>query len=70
MLRKLIKQIDASKVSRPIKPKDVSVSNRDLLKDQRDTSSIVTHDWLWPSVGTFLRPKDILITETGTSRPV
>ena len=27
----------------------------------------ITHDWLWPRVGQFFKPKDIVIAETGTS---
>ena len=27
----------------------------------------ITHDWLWPRVGQWLRPSDIVITETGTA---
>ena len=32
-----------------------------------DPSPTITHDWLWPRVGAFLRPKDVVIAETGTS---
>ncbi|KAL8988826.1 MAG: hypothetical protein Q9177_002161 [Variospora cf. flavescens] len=31
------------------------------------TSEAVTHDWLWPRVGQWLQPNDIVITETGTA---
>nr|AJP77091.1 indole-3-pyruvic acid (IPA) decarboxylase [Tricholoma vaccinum] len=27
----------------------------------------ITHSWFWPRVGDFLKPKDVIITETGTS---
>lgn len=27
----------------------------------------ITHNWLWPRIGNFLRPRDIVITETGTA---
>jgi pyruvate decarboxylase len=29
--------------------------------------ALVTHEWLWPAVGQWLRENDIVITETGTS---
>lgn len=32
-----------------------------------DPSPTITHDWLWPRVGAFLRPKDVVVAETGTS---
>lgn len=28
---------------------------------------IISHDWLWPRVGQWLEPNDIIITETGTA---
>ncbi|KAG8529201.1 uncharacterized protein KY384_005836 [Bacidia gigantensis] len=37
-------------------------------KDQGvSTTEVITHDWLWPSVGQWLEPDDIVITETGTA---
>ena len=27
----------------------------------------IKHDWLWPRLGHFLKPDDVLVTETGTS---
>ncbi|EJC98857.1 pyruvate decarboxylase [Fomitiporia mediterranea MF3/22] len=32
-----------------------------------DTSPIITHDWFWPRMGKFFRPKDVIVAETGTS---
>lgn len=29
------------------------------------TDSAITHEWLWPRVGKFFKPKDIIIAETG-----
>jgi pyruvate decarboxylase len=65
VLRKLIDRVDASKVSRPVKAKDVVSTNKGLLDQQKDSSSVVTHEWLWPTMGTFFRPKDVIVTETG-----
>ncbi len=44
-------------VSNEIEKKDQDVSN-----DQ-----VITHAWLWPRVGQWLQPHDIVITETGTA---
>lgn len=33
---------------------------------QEDTS-IISQEWFWPRVGAFLREKDIVVAETGTS---
>ena len=49
-----------------------SISNTIPTKEALDTSSTaspqpITHDWLWPRVGQWLQPADIVVTETGTS---
>ena len=28
---------------------------------------VVTHNWLWPRIGQWLQPNDVVITETGTA---
>lgn len=43
-------------------------NNKIAKKDQNiSTGQIITHDWLWPRVGQWLEPNDIVITETGTA---
>jgi len=64
LLQKLITRIDPSKVKVSLKAKDVVSSNKDLLEGT-ESGSEITHTWLWPTVGNFLRPKDIVVTETG-----
>lgn len=32
-----------------------------------DDNPAITHDWLWPYLGHWLRPNDILLTDTGTA---
>jgi len=32
-----------------------------------DLKSIITHEWLWPRIGQWLRKNDVLVTETGTA---
>jgi len=37
-------------------------------KDQgMSDGQIISHDWLWPRVGQWLQPDDIVLTETGTA---
>lgn len=68
MLKKIIHKVDPSKVSRPVKAKDIVPTNKGLLASQKDPSSTINHEWLWPTMGdSFFRPKDIIIAETGTS---
>jgi pyruvate decarboxylase len=37
-----------------------------MLSNSEDTGRL-SHDWLWPTLSTWLRPEDTLIAETGTS---
>ncbi|KAL9128367.1 MAG: hypothetical protein Q9217_002946 [Psora testacea] len=40
-----------------ISEKDRAMSNKE----------VISHDWLWPRVGQWLKPDDIVVTETGTA---
>lgn len=33
----------------------------------QESNETITHTWLWPRVGKFFKPKDIIVGETGTS---
>ncbi|TRM64754.1 thiamine diphosphate-binding protein [Schizophyllum amplum] len=35
--------------------------------EPKDSSDVISHTWLWPRVSKFLRPKDVVVAETGTS---
>lgn len=41
---------------------EIAEADRDVSNDQ-----VITHAWLWPRVGQWLEPNDIVITETGTA---
>ena len=43
--------------------------NNEIAKKDQGMSQkeVITHDWLWPRVGQWLKPSDIVITETGTA---
>ncbi|OAX81058.1 pyruvate decarboxylase [Emergomyces africanus] len=43
------------------------ITNQLPEQDPRESSSAVTHAWFWPTVGQWLREKDVIITETGTA---
>ena len=43
---------------------DNSIAEKDRHISQ---GQVITHDWLWPRVGQWLLPNDIVITETGTA---
>ena len=43
-------------------------ASNEIAKEDQDTKNqVITHAWLWPRVGQWLMPNDIVITETGTS---
>lgn len=52
-------------MSHPVKTRKLVPINEDLLRDDMGSSRKITHEWLWPTVGKFLRPKDVVVTETG-----
>jgi pyruvate decarboxylase len=62
VLRKVIEKIDLNKLS-------ALPGNRieNQVKQNEDSSEIITQGWFWPRVGQFLKENDIVITETGTS---
>jgi pyruvate decarboxylase len=53
-----------------ISPQDLHITPLSLPaanSAQPSSSSIITHDYLWAALSSWLRPTDILVTETGTS---
>ncbi|KAL8674316.1 MAG: hypothetical protein Q9168_001309 [Polycauliona sp. 1 TL-2023] len=43
-------------------------SNKIAQEDKKmSNNEVISHDWLWPRVGQWLQPDDIVITETGTA---
>ncbi|KAL8852778.1 MAG: hypothetical protein Q9221_002408 [Calogaya cf. arnoldii] len=45
-----------------------TASNKIAQQDMNMTNNeVISHDWLWPRVGQWLQPDDIVITETGTA---
>jgi len=55
VLRKVIKQIDLSKLSAVPGPKVVN-----QIKENEDSSETITQAWLWPRVGDFMKENDIV----------
>ena len=63
VLRKVIDQMGNLKVQPgPVANNEIPKEDRHISKDQ-----IINHAWFWPRMGQWLRPKDIVITETGTA---
>lgn len=62
VLRKIIAQIDLSKLSALPGPEVINA-----VKENEDKSETITQAWIWPKVGEFLKENDVVITETGTA---
>ncbi|EEA27452.1 hypothetical protein TMatcc_004259 [Talaromyces marneffei ATCC 18224] len=62
VLRKVIERMGKLKVGK-IPP----ISNKLPKQELDSTNQTITHAWLWPTVGQWLRENDIFITETGTA---
>lgn len=63
VLGKIVENIDVSKLT--IVPNPTVESYIPPAND--DGTQIITQTWLWPRIGKYLREKDILVTETGTT---
>ncbi|KAI9838442.1 MAG: Pyruvate decarboxylase 1 [Thelocarpon superellum] len=65
LLRRVIDQLDLAKLSvspGPQASNAIEGSEQDMSRDQ-----LISQAWLWPRIGQWLRPDDIVITETGTA---
>ncbi|KAJ5132852.1 hypothetical protein N7448_007010 [Penicillium atrosanguineum] len=62
VLRKVVQKM--GKVNAVAPP---PLTNRLPESEKNSSSQVITHDWLWPTVGQWLEEKDIIITETGTA---
>lgn len=62
VLRKVVQQMKALSPA-PVPP----INNRLPEEEKTSTDQTITHKWLWPIVGQWLKEKDIVLTETGTA---
>lgn len=63
VLKKIVAKMGKLNVQPGPKPtNNIATEHKKISTDQA-----ITHDWLWPRVGQWLQPKDIVITETGTA---
>ncbi|KXG48854.1 Thiamine pyrophosphate enzyme, C-terminal TPP-binding [Penicillium griseofulvum] len=62
VLRKVVERMQPLNVS-----PTPTITNRLPESEQHSTDPNITHNWLWSTVGQWLREKDIVLTETGTA---
>lgn len=59
-----------AKVTKVIKPEELSIPKSPAVHNKvesPDPESAITQAWLWRRVGSFLKDRDIVVTETGTA---
>ena len=64
VMQKLLREVDVSKVRVISPPLLVNVIPR---VEQQSSSSEITHAWMWPLLGQWLKERDVIITETFVS---
>lgn len=64
VLRRLVKELDASRIRTIETP---VMTNTIPRRERESLSQEITHGYLWPRVGQWLRENDVIITETGTA---
>ncbi|KAJ5541572.1 Pyruvate decarboxylase [Penicillium frequentans] len=62
VLRKVVQQMNKLNVT-AIPP----INNALPQSEKTSTDQTITHAWLWPTVGQWLKENDIVLTETGTA---
>jgi pyruvate decarboxylase len=64
VLQQLIKEVDMTKVRAT---ETIEITNVLPKRERESISQEITHAWLWPTIGQWLKAKDVVITETGTA---
>uniref|UniRef100_S0BDX8 Pyruvate decarboxylase n=1 Tax=[Candida] sonorensis TaxID=51926 RepID=S0BDX8_9ASCO len=65
LLEKLIEALPT--FSKSYKPVALPQSPHEYLKLKTDTNEKLTQEWLWKRISTFIKPGDVIVSETGTS---
>ncbi|KAL4251922.1 Pyruvate decarboxylase [Abortiporus biennis] len=65
-MKRLLPKLTARLENLHVTASQISVPHFTLPIPQED-DQIISHTWLWPRVGQFFKPKDVVIAETGTS---
>lgn len=64
VMQRLLNQIDMSKIR--VTPTTI-IDNILPTRESQSMTPDITHAWMWPRLGQWLREKDVVITETGTA---
>ncbi|KAK3989661.1 thiamine diphosphate-binding protein [Cladorrhinum sp. PSN332] len=66
VLKKLGERVDVGRLGKVEPGPEVASFDQKRDGDERE-KGVITHEYLWPRVGGYLREKDIVVTETGTA---
>jgi len=61
VIQRLVKQLDVSKIR--VVP-TTNIDNTIPMAESQSASQEITHAWMWPMLGQWLKEKDVVITET------
>lgn len=64
VLRKLIDTLDFKKLQETSRTEPPLISNDNDAEEAKGDSEVVTHAWLWPRVGQWLKARDVVIADT------
>lgn len=64
VMQKLLKEIDISRIRATPPP---PLENIIPSGEQHSSSPEITHAWMWPLLGQWLKERDVVITETFVS---
>ena len=67
VLRKVVERMGKLNVQPPRAPIGNTIPDKEALDPSSPSPQPITHDWLWPRIGQWLQPADIVVTETGTA---
>ncbi|KAE8152707.1 pyruvate decarboxylase [Aspergillus avenaceus] len=62
VLQKIVQRMNNLNVTPVAAPSNILPTH-----EEESTEKAITHAWLWPTVGQWLKEKDVVITETGTA---
>jgi pyruvate decarboxylase len=67
VLTKLTQKLKEGSIKLNVQAGSHEPSNETRKEEKNSSDSTITHNWLWPRLGQWLEPGDVITTETGTS---
>lgn len=61
VLTRLLKELDYSRIR---STGQTELVNKLPRHERESTSDVITHDYLWPTLGNWFKERDVIVTET------